>query len=436
MVTMKKFNTSPISGTQELLPSLQAEFNRLKSGIAEAFKLHGFQNIETPIIERTEVLLAKAGGDTEKQIYKVVKTAETAEDADQALRFDHTVPLARYTVEHMNDLAFPFKVTQIGRNFRGERAQKGRFREFYQCDADVIGWGTLPLTYDADAVAALGAAIKILPLPADFYFRISNRKLLIGLLCELNLDHLSTEIFDIVDHAEKVTPAQTKVALQDLKIGSENIEKLLAFIDIHGSREEVNKKLNALGLSGEMFTEGQKELDEVLRLLTDVYGLTNVVADLKIVRGLDYYTGTVFETLVYGYEKIGSVCSGGRYENLASNYTDQKLPGVGGSIGLTRLFYVLQECGAVKSSDTRAVEVCVLPISEKEYKFAAGVAEKLRAQGRTVDLVINEKKLGDKLKYAAKVADFALIVGENEVKTGKFQIKNLATGEIQEITLA
>lgn len=440
---MKKINTSPISGTQELLPSLQAEFNRLRSGIAEAFHRHGFQNIETPMIERTEVLLAKAGGETEKQIYKVVKTAETADEADQALRFDHTVPLARYTVEHMNDLAFPFKVSQIGRNFRGERAQKGRFREFYQCDVDVIGWGTLPLAYDAEVILTLGEALKVLPLPADFYFRMSNRKILTGVLEELNLENLAEEIFGIVDHAEKVTPEVTLAALEELGIGSEKIEKLQALMAIRGGRKEVSEQLAALGFEGETFRTGVEELDEVLRLLTEVLGepsgdgvsSENVVADLKIVRGLDYYTGTVFETLVYGYEGIGSICSGGRYENLAGNYSPQSLPGVGGSIGLTRLFYVLQDCGAVKATEMKAVEVCVLPMAPELYGAAAKVAEQLRAQGRSVDLVLSGKRLGDQLRYAAKVAEFALVVGENEVKSGKFGLKNLQTGEMTEIEL-
>ena len=440
---MKKINTSPISGTQELLPSLQAEFNRLRSGIAEAFHRHGFQNIETPMIERTEVLLAKAGGETEKQIYKVVKTAETADEADQALRFDHTVPLARYTVEHMNELAFPFKVSQIGRNFRGERAQKGRFREFYQCDVDVIGWGTLPLAYDAEVILTLGEALKVLPLPADFYFRVSNRKILTGVLEELNLENLAEEIFGIVDHAEKVTPEVTLAALEELGIGSEKIEKLQALMAIRGGRKEVGEQLAALGFEGETFRTGVEELDEVLRLLTEVLGepsgdgvsSENVVADLKIVRGLDYYTGTVFETLVYGYEGIGSICSGGRYENLAGNYSPQSLPGVGGSIGLTRLFYVLQDCGAVKATEMKAVEVCVLPMAPELYGAAAKVAEQLRAQGRSVDLVLSGKRLGDQLRYAAKVAEFALVVGENEVKSGKFGLKNLQTGEMTEIEL-
>lgn len=417
-----------MSGMQELLPSLQAEFNRLKAGIAEAYARHGFQMIETPMIERTEVLLAKAGGDTEKQIYKVAKTAETTDVADQALRFDHTVPLARYTVEHMNDLTFPFKVTQIARNFRGERAQRGRFREFYQCDVDVIGWNSLPVEYDAEVIATLIDALKTLPLP-EFVMRISNRKLLSGLLAELNLEQFASEIFDIVDHAEKVPPEKTTSALEELGIGTETVVKITTFIGIHGGREEVVASLRNFGFDNALFNEGVAEIERVFGAIEVLAPEAKVEADMLIVRGLDYYTGTVFETIAPDYREIGSICSGGRYENLAGYYTDQKLPGVGGSIGLTRLFWILQNYGFVKASDSKPVEICVVPITTNELAAAAGLAEKLRRDGKTVDLVLTEKKLGDKLKYAARVAKYAIVVGEEEVKNGEYQMKNLKTGE-------
>ena len=432
---MKKYNTSPISGMQELLPGLQAEFNRLKAGIAEAIHAHGFQNIETPTIDRCEILLAKAGGDTEKQIYKVVKTAETADDADQALRFDHTVPLARYTVEHMNDLAFPFKVSQIGRNFRGERAQKGRFREFYQCDADIIGWGTLPVAYDAEAIATLIDAMQVLPLPS-IRVRVSNRKLLNGMLEELNLNVQAEEIFSIIDHAEKVPPEVTNEALMSLGIGSENVARVTDFIAVNGGRDEVIPRLRAFGFESAGFNEGVAELDEVLEILERKLARleqklpTSVMADMMIVRGLDYYTGTVFETIVPEHREIGSICGGGRYENLASNYTEQKLPGVGGSIGLTRLFYILQNYGLVQASEVKPVEICIVPFSMSELATAEELAEKLRKQGKKVDIVMTDKRLGDKMKYAAKVAEFALVIGEDEVRSGEFKLKNLTTGEI------
>ncbi len=424
---MKKFNTSPISGMQELTPAMQAEFNRLKSGIAAAYAQHGFQSIETPTIDRTEILLAKAGGDTEKQIYKVVKTAETANDADQALRFDHTVPLARYTVEHANDLTFPFKVTQIGRNFRGERAQKGRFREFYQCDVDVIGWNTLPVAYDAEVIATLVDALKVLPLPS-FVVRVSNRKLLSGLLQALNLNHLSAEIFNIVDHAEKVPPEKTVEALQDLGLGTENVVKITTFIQIHGDYTEVVPQLRDLGCQDATFLEGVEELDIVLKTVQELSATTEVIADMMIVRGLDYYTGTVFETIAPDYREFGSICSGGRYENLANHYTDQALPGVGGSIGLTRLFAAFVDAGLVKASESKPVDVCLLPISSNEYQACAKFATDLRAEGKTVDLVLTEKKLGDKMKYASKVAQFAAVIGETEAASGHYKLRNLKTG--------
>lgn len=426
---MKKFNTSPMSGMQELLPILQVEFNRLKAGIAKAYADHGFQMIETPMIERTEVLLAKAGGDTEKQIYKVAKTAETIDAADQALRFDHTVPLARYTVEHMNDLTFPFKVTQIARNFRGEKAQKGRFREFYQCDVDVIGWNSLPVEYDAEVIATLADALKTLPLPR-FVMRVSNRKLLSGLLEELNLEQLASQIFEIVDHAEKVPPEKTVSALRELGVGEETVVKITTFIEVHGEREEVVTRLRGFGFQNTVFNEGVDELERLLEVVEKLAPDVEIEADMLIVRGLDYYTGTVFETIAPDYREFGSICSGGRYENLAGYYTDQKLPGVGGSIGLTRLFAALVEYGLVKASDNRPVEVCIVPITTNEIKAAANLAEKLRGDGKTVDVVLTEKKLGDKLKYAAKVAHYAIVVGEEEARSGKYQMKNLETGEI------
>ena len=431
---MKKFNTSPISGMQELLPALQSEFNRLKSGIATAYARHGFLSIETPTIDRADILLAKAGGDTEKQIYKVIKTAEASDDADQALRFDHTVPLARYTVEHANDLTFPFKVTQIGRNFRGERAQRGRFREFYQCDVDVIGWGTLPIAYDAEVIATLIDALRVLPLPS-FVVRVSNRKLLTGLLQAFNLEQHSTEIFNIVDHAEKVPPEKTVAALAELGLGEDVIVKITTFIQIHGSGAEVVANLRRLGIENTTFTAGVAELEEVMATISTLSPDAKVVADMIIVRGLDYYTGTVFETIVPEYREFGSVCSGGRYENLASHYTDQPLPGVGGSIGLTRLFAALMENNLIQDCTTKPIDVCLIPITAGEYHFAGKVAEKLRQEGRSVDLVLTDKRLGDKLKYASRVASFAAVIGETEAQTGRFKLRNLETGAEQEYKL-
>ena len=425
---MKKLNTSPISGMLELLPNEQATFNKIKHNIGEVFRKHGFLNIETPMIDRTEILLAKAGGETEKQIYKVIKTEETEADADQALRFDHTVPLARYVVEHENELTFPFKVSQIGRNYRGEKAQRGRFREFYQLDIDVIGRNKLSVNYDAEVIATLFSALEELNLPKKVV-RISNRKILSGFLEELNLNHLSAEIFNIIDHAEKVPENVTKEKLENLGLGEENVVKITTFIGISGSLDEALFKLNEFNFRNEKFNTGIEELSLVFKRLEEK-GLGEAAkVDMKIVRGLDYYTGTVFETFLPDYKEIGSICSGGRYENLAGHYTDQVLPGVGGSIGLTRLFFVLKETGLLNEAVEKPVDLALIPFSENEIEFSYKLAEELRKDGKSVDLVLSEKKLGDKFSYAGKLAKFAAVIGENEISSGEISVKNLETGK-------
>ena len=413
---------------QELLPREQAIFDQIKSQIMQVYHLHGFNHIETPMIDRTEILLAKAGGDTEKQIYKVVKTAETSDDADQALRFDHTVPLARYVVEHQNELAFPFRVSQFGRNFRGERAQKGRFREFYQMDADIIGRNTLPTGYDAEVVAtAFHALSQFVKTP--ILVRLSNRKILAGLLEALSLTGKSSEIYGIIDHAEKVPAEVTETKLREQVADESKVQTLLQFVQIRGPRSEVAEKLTALGIENETFMTGVSELLLVLDLL-EAQGIgQSVVADMLIIRGLDYYTGTVFETLLPDYKSLGSICSGGRYDNLASNYTEEKFPGVGISIGLTRLFYCLSANNLLEAYQSAPVEYCVVPISDAEIAYAYQVVAHLINQGASADLCLLDKKLGDKIKYASKVAENVIIIGENEAESRTYQVKNLTTGE-------
>lgn len=416
-------NTSPISGMQEFLPGMQQTFDKYKDIISEVYHQHGFLSIETPIIDRCEILLAKAGGDTEKQIYKVVKTAETEDDADQALRFDHTVPLARYVVEHENDLIFPFKVTQIGKNFRGERAQKGRFREFYQCDVDVVGRGSLPIFYDADVIATLLDTFKGFGLETPVLARINNRKILTGFVEAMGLTELSEQIFSIVDHAEKMSPDDVRGAFEELGIEQAKVNQLIKFVNIHGGRASVTQELRSFGDLNETYKTGISELEKVmLALEVDGRG-TSIEADMMIVRGLDYYTGTVFEFVLPEYKQIGSVCGGGRYENLAGFFTDQQLPGVGGSIGLSRLFYVLNEHNLVKSQELRAIDVAVIPITENELEFAMKVAKECRENGDKVTIVMLDKRLGDKLTYAAKIAKNGIVIGESEVKSGTYEIK-------------
>ena len=426
---MKKINTAKVSGTQELLPETQATFNQLKSKITNTYQKHGFLNIETPHLERTEILLAKAGGDTEKQIYKVVKTAETADESDQALRFDHTVPLARYIVEHENDLVFPFKVSNIGINFRGERAQKGRFRELYQCDVDVIGRNNLPIAYDADVITTLLDTFKTFDLTIPVIARISNRKLLTGLLEAYNLNDKSKDIYSIIDHAEKVPKEKTIANFEEIGLSPNDINILFFFINTSGDRTTIIKKLEDLDIENETFKTGIQELNEVLELLESQGLKDSITADLKIVRGLDYYTGTVFEFILPEYKNIGSVCGGGRYENLAAYFSDQSFPGVGGSIGLTRLFYVLNENNLLKNQAETLLDYTVIPISDREYPYAATVANRLRNDDYSATVVYSNKKLGDKLTYAAKLAKNAIVIGDEEVKSNHFKVKNLLTGE-------
>lgn len=427
---MKKINTSPISGMQELTPAKQAIFDHLKNQITGVYHAHGFLSIETPMIERTEILLAKAGGDTEKQIYKVIKTNETVDDADQALRFDHTVPLARYVVEHENDLAFPFKVTQVGRNFRGERSQKGRFREFYQLDADVIGRDSLNLAYDAEVISVAYEALKTFIKP-EMVIRVSNRKILTGLISELGLESKSEDVYGIIDHAEKVPKEKTLAAFEEIGLSGSLIDTFIKFITIKGSRREVIEKLNELGVDNEIFKQGVTELNEVLSILEPSCA-SAVIGDMLIVRGLDYYTGTVFETFLSDYREIGSICSGGRYENLASNYTESKFPGVGISIGLTRLFYVLNEYSLLDTADRKPIDLVLVPLTISQLSYANDLAAKLRQSGKVVDVCANfDKKLATNIKYASRISNYVAIIGEDEVISGHVKIKNLTTGEIK-----
>ena len=429
---MKKYNTSPLSGMQELLPTEQAVFDQLKQNISDVYHHYGFLNIETPFIERADILLAKAGGDTEKQIYMVSKTAESADSADQALRFDHTVPLARYVVEHNNDLAFPFQVTQINRNFRGERAQRGRFREFYQCDCDIIGREKLPIAYDAKVIACIYDALATFNLP-KMLIRISNRKVLAGFLATIGAETQSGEIANIIDHAEKVPQEKSEAALRELGLSEETVTKIVAFMFTKGDYGTIEAKLTEI-LSGKLenVREGLDELQQVFNILSAKPEMADkVTIDLMIIRGLDYYTGTVFETFLQDYREIGSISSGGRYENLASNFTEQKFPGVGGSIGLTRLFFVLNEYKLLAKEQAESVplDYCILPISENEIPFAMTVAAALRAENSKVDIDFDTRKFGARLNRAAKLARFAIVIGDQESASREVEIKNLTTGE-------
>ena len=388
---MKKVNTSKISGTQELLPEEQAIFNELKATVSSTYRKHGFFNIEAPTLERTDILLAKAGGDTEKQIYRVIKTTESADNVSEALRFDHTVPLARYIVEHESALTFPFKVSNVGLNFRGERAQKGRFREFYQCDVDVIGRGNLPIAYDADVISTLLDTLSHFNLNTPILARINNRKILTGLLEAFNLSDKAKDIYSIIDHAEKVPADRTLASFHEIGLSDADTAMLSDLINLAGDRETIINKLRALNINNAMFNTGLTELNEVLSLL-EAQGLkNNISADLKIVRGLDYYTGTVFEFNLPAYKEVGSICGGGRYDNLTGYFSDQSFPGVGGSIGLTRLFYVLNENNLLESQGTPLLDYAIIPISAAEFAYASTLGSRIRQDGHSVTIVYTDK---------------------------------------------
>ncbi len=433
---MKKINTSPLSGMQELLPTEQAIFDQLKQNISDVYHHYGFLSIETPLIDRQEILLAKAGGDTEKQIYKVIKTAEDDSKSDQALRFDHTVPLARYVVEHNNDLAFPFAVTQINRNFRGERAQRGRFREFYQCDADIIGREKLPIAYDAKVIACIHDALKTFKLP-NMVIRISNRKVLAGFLRTLNLSDKTAEISNIIDHAEKIPVEATREHLAALNLSEEQVNQVCDFMFTNGDYVTIEARLSEI-LNGNLseVQEGLNELKQVFAILDQKANISSTIIDFMIIRGLDYYTGTVYEIILKDHREIGSISGGGRYENLTDHFTDQKFPGVGGSIGLTRLFYVLREYNLLpKEQEKKPLDYVLFPLSQDEYKFCFALADKLRQESKNVDIDFDDRKLGAKFNRAAKIANFAAVIGSDEASAGKAQAKDLISGELHEISL-
>ena len=423
-----KVEPRTLPGFMELLPSEQIQFNGMIDKIRKSYEKFGFLPIDTPIIESSEVLLAKAGGETEKQIYRFNKG-----ENDLSLRFDLTVPLAKYVCEYYNDITFPFKRYQIGKVYRGERPQKGRYREFYQCDIDIIGDEDLSIINDAEMPSVIYTTIKELGFE-DFTIRINNRKLLNGLFAELELKEESVEIMRIIDKLEKIGKDNVIKCLEDLNVENDKIEKILAFIGIDGNTDDKIKALENLNFNNELFLEGLKELKEVVKYIR-LFGVpdTHFKVDLTIARGLDYYTGTVYETFLNDYREIGSVCSGGRYDNLAGFYTDRKMPGVGVSIGLTRLFYKLSELNILKEEQKFISKVLVVSMTENLDK-ALEVGEKLRNAGINTDVYLENKKIKAKFKYADKLQiPFVAVIGEEEEKNGTVSLKNMETGEQKEI---
>jgi len=419
-----KVEPKTLPGFMELLPQEQIIFNQMKEKIQKSYEKFGFLPLDTPIIEKSEVLLAKAGGETEKQIYRFNKA-----ESDLALRFDLTVPLAKYVTQYYNNLSFPFRRYQIGKVYRGERPQKGRFREFYQFDIDIIGDGELSIINDAEIPSIIYNTIKELGFN-DFTICINNRKILNGLFKELKQEEKSVDIMRIIDKLEKIGKENVVESLKDLEISDKDINKIIDFIQINGTNDEKIQKLEELKFENETFNQGLEELKEVVKYVR-IFGVPeeSFKVDLTIARGLDYYTGTVYETFLNDYREVGSVCSGGRYENLAEFYTDRKLPGVGVSIGLTRLFYKLNELQAIKIEDKSVSKVLVAPMSD-DIEYALKVATTLRNAGINSEVYLEDKKIKAKFKYADRLKiPYVIIIGEDEIKERLVALKNMGTGE-------
>ena len=427
---MNKVEPRNLPGLMELLPNEQILFNQMKEKIENTYKKFGFLPLDTPIIELSDVLLAKAGGETEKQIYRFEKG-----DTDLSLRFDLTVPLAKYVAKNYGVLSFPFRRYQIGKVYRGEKPQKGRYREFYQCDIDIIGDGELDIINDAEMANIIYNLIKEIGFE-DFTIKINNRKILNGLFKDLDEQEKSVEILRIIDKIEKIGKESVEKELESLKIENPKIEKIMKFIQIEGTSDEKIKELENLGIKNETFITGLSELKDIVKNIR-LFGVpdTNFKIDLTIARGLDYYTGTVYETFLNDYRELGSICSGGRYENLAEYYTDKKLPGVGISIGLTRLFYKLNELDIIKAKKKSVSDVLIIPMVE-DLKEPIKLATRLREEGINTEIYLNKKKLKAKFKYADKLEiPYVIIIGEDEINSKTLKLKNMQTGEEKQFSL-
>ena len=423
---MEMIKPRTLSGFMELLPGKQAQLERMMDILRRTYSLYGFAALDTPAIEDAQILLAKGGGETEKQIYRFQKG-----DSDLALRFDLTVPLAKYVALHYNELVFPFRRYQISKVYRGERAQRGRFREFYQADIDIIGDGKLDILNEAEIPAIIYRVFRGFGLQR-FQIRVNNRKILNGFYAMQALSEKSGQIMRTVDKLDKIGPEKVRVILMDdCGLTGEQADEILRFIAITGTNAQVIAALEGYAGRNETFDLGLAELKAVTANLS-AFGVPeeNFAVDLTIARGLDYYTGTVYETTLLDHPEIGSVCSGGRYDNLAGYYTDKQLPGVGISIGLTRLFYVLDEQGLLNPAlPTAPADVLVLPMTA-EPAGAIALAQTLRNNGIRVQLYSEQKKFKQKMSYCDKLGvPFAVLLGEDELAQGKCTVKNMQTGE-------
>lgn len=420
---------SILAGFMELIPSEQILFNKMMDTIRKNYEKFGFLPIDTPVIEKAEVLLAKGGGETEKQIYSFQKG-----DTDLALRFDLTVPLARYVAQHYSDLTFPFRRYHIGKVYRGEKAQRGRFREFYQCDIDIVGNGSLDIINDAEIPSVIYSTFTDLGFD-DFTIKINNRKVLKGFFQHLGIED-SQEVLRAIDKLEKIGEDGVIKELEEQKLSKDTIDEIINFINIKGSNLEIIESLKALNIDDEVFKLGVEELEEVNHYVR-IFGVPeeNFTIDLTIARGLDYYTGTVYETFLNQYPNIGSICSGGRYDNLAGFYTKQKLPGVGISIGLTRLFYQLNEAKLIKAEDNSLTKVIIIPMGAY-LEESIEAARVLRENDINTQVYLENAKIGKKFGFADKLSiPYALIIGEEETEKNLYTLKNMKSGEQKMLTM-
>ena len=423
---MEKIKPRTLSGFMELLPQKQAQMERVMEILRETYALYGFYPLDTPVLEASDVLLAKGGGETEKQIYRFQKG-----DSDLAMRFDLTVPLAKYVALNYGQLVFPFRRYQIGKVYRGERAQRGRFREFYQADIDIIGDGQLDIINEAEIPSIIYQIFTRLGLQR-FRISVNNRKILNGFYAMLGLTEKSGDIMRTVDKLDKIGAEKVRAVLtEELSVCTQDADEILGFIAISGGNDAVLAALENYRGSNAVFDEGLDELKTVVQYLA-AFGVpeSHFAVDLTIARGLDYYTGTVYETTMLDHPEIGSICSGGRYDNLAGYYTDKKLPGVGISIGLTRLFFVLEDKNYLNENPPAApADVMILPMTE-DIAPSIALATQLREHGVRVQLHCEKKKFKAKITCADKLhIPYVIFMGEDEIAKNIIALKELATGE-------
>ena len=430
---MDKIKPRTLSGFMELQPDKQVQMDKMRAVLAETYARYGFTPLDTPAIEAAEVLLAKGGGETEKQIYRFTKG-----ESDLALRFDLTVPLAKYVAANYGQLTFPFRRYQIGKVWRGERAQRGRFREFYQADIDIIGDGALDILNEAEIPAIIYDTFTRLGLHR-FRIRVNNRKVLNGFFTILGLSEQAGDVLRTIDKLDKIGADKVRELLTDTcGVTAEQADEILRFIACPGTSADKLAFLEQYRGRNETFDTGLDELRTVVGYLP-AFGVPeeNFELDLTIARGLDYYTGTVYETVLLDHPEVGSICSGGRYDDLAGYYTNKSLPGVGISIGLTRLFYILQEQNMISDAVlTAPADVLILPMTD-DLSAAVSLASMLRAGGLRVQLYSEKKKFKAKIGYADKLGiPFVIFLGEDEIAQNVCALKNMVTGEQKAVTQA